>query len=760
MGCRSCSIHGWAIEVFWSEGRLIIALWRRNIYAAASGVPYDLLRGQPECPPSEVFCLNLSPLRLDETQDPVNLRTQRIPPTTLSLEAEANLEVRAVATTWYEMPSSTGLAVLKLIKEECSRVLKIRGSSRQESWTAPKALLSKSSLLLLLLLLGTRPIGTHFNGEDQESAFPCISTREQDHEAMPFKEGLSTLLCAFYDLQEMGKVNKLYKADLQLSLRSFPICVVEDKIKNLVGENSVYKLVSSFLNLPIIDYYGYNCKDLMFFSGIPSVGEISKVLLKKTLRGTFDREFSKRFPGIAFFRFHYEVYIFTTENEKVIFDDKALYKLLGELCMLGKIVSIGPGDEPLPSSSNKLLFVDSDSKVEKQKERGWKAGLRSAKERLNGWHRSQRLRIDEEGACDVKKERDRTGIACLASSGSSLARTAGTEEKDRARSRVQRCVAKTHQRKVLSGTVTERRGAMLDPAKSNIKGLRRGQTKQLTQKEVAFDDIGHLCSELLLLQSFCSRILMKLRGNWHDYGALRPNFHLPNLSPSNSNPIIGKWKTTESINMTIPAMALGYIIWLGKQLRCGETLPNLKVQRIKLLFSSSNTADGFLGDYRLTKALSNSSVILPSGLWGVYSTHPHCSSKCATPYEDLLPFCPLSVHAVLKAEEERCSSRSFPVHSLYISDTEGRTRWEGSYPSLYPADHSAGILHSRLRLTAARGCSCRYVSLSGSLAPPVIFFYDMLLSSPYSICHLVISASLRVRKKKGRTSFSDPAIAL
>ena len=115
---------------------------------------------------------------------------------------------------------------------------------------------------------------------------------------------------------------------------------------------------------------------------------------------------------------------------------------------------------------------------------------------------------------------------------------------------------------------------------------------------------------------------------------------------------------------------------------------------------------------------------------------------------------------MLRHRIDHPSSRSFPVHSLYISDTEGRTRWEGSYPSLYPADHSAGILHSRLRLTAARGCSCRYVSLSGSLAPPVIFFYDMLLSSPYSICHLVISASLRVRKKKGRTSFSDPAIAL
>ncbi|KAM3311076.1 hypothetical protein ACQJBY_031627 [Aegilops geniculata] len=75
---------------------------------------------------------------------------------------------------------------------------------------------------------------------------------------------------------------------------------------------------------------------------------------------------------------------------------------------------------------------------------------------------------------------------------------------------------------------------------------------------------------------------------------------------------------------------------------------------------------------------------------------------------------------------DRFSSPSFPVHSLCISDTQGRTRWEESCPSLCPVDHSAGILHSRLRLTAARECSCRYVSLSGSLAPPLISFYDML----------------------------------
>ncbi|KAF1899600.1 hypothetical protein Lal_00019728, partial [Lupinus albus] len=125
-------------------------------------------------------------------------------------------------------------------------------------------------------------------------------------------------------------------------------------------------------------------------------------------------------------------------------------------------------------------------------------------------------------------------------------------------------------------------------------------------------------------------------------------------------------------------------------------------------------------------------------------------SKCSSPVPPNAPIsrqrsyeCAVMLR-MLRHRIDRPSSRSFLVHSLYISDTQGRTRWEGSSPSLCPADHSAGILHSRLLLTAAQGWSCRYVSLSRSLAPPVISFYDMLLSSPSSICNLVISASLRV----------------
>ena len=49
-----------------------------------------------------------------------------------------------------------------------------------------------------------------------------------------------------------------------------------------------------------------------------------------------------------------------------------------------------------------------------------------------------------------------------------------------------------------------------------------------------------------------------------------------------------------------------------------------------------------------------SSLIFPAqgSLLEPFPSLPHCSRLCATPYEDLLPFCPLSVHTVLKAEEE------------------------------------------------------------------------------------------------------------
>lgn len=172
---------------------------------------------------------------------------------------------------------------------------------------------------------------------------------------------LEDLVHTLYDsLKQIGKANRIYKIDLDASKSTIPLHVVEEKIQSLVEDSSVNKLIGSFFHLPIIERNGK--KGQMSSCGIPAVGEISKVLFHITLLYTLDREFAIRFPGIQFCRFHNEAYIFTKEN--VLLDEKEVHELLEELFMLGKIESIGPGDKPLPCYSNKLIYLDSDSKVE------------------------------------------------------------------------------------------------------------------------------------------------------------------------------------------------------------------------------------------------------------------------------------------------------------------------------------------------------------------------------------------------------------
>jgi hypothetical protein len=183
------------------------------------------------------------------------------------------------------------------------------------------------------------------------------------HGSLP-KDGyrIENLDDSFYNsIKQMGKVDRMYKLDLTASLNIIPISHILDKVKPFVGEGSVYNLISSLLNLPIIDDDGNH----ITFGGIPPVGEITRVLFNIVLMDIFDREFAKRFPGIVFYRFINEVYISTRGNDEVIFDDKAGYALLEELSLAGNIVSIGRGDYPLPCFFyKKMIFLDSDSEVQ------------------------------------------------------------------------------------------------------------------------------------------------------------------------------------------------------------------------------------------------------------------------------------------------------------------------------------------------------------------------------------------------------------
>lgn len=175
---------------------------------------------------------------------------------------------------------------------------------------------------------------------------------------------LDHLVDSFYEsLQQMGKVDRLYRVELHTSLSNIPISLILDKVKPLVGDGSVvYKLISSFLKLPIIDDDGNHRSD-MSYGGIPPGGEIARVLFNIALMDIFDREFAKRFPGIAFSRFINEIYISTRGNDDVIFNEKAGYALLEELSLAGQIESIGPSvDDGLPCLYRKMMvFLDLDS---------------------------------------------------------------------------------------------------------------------------------------------------------------------------------------------------------------------------------------------------------------------------------------------------------------------------------------------------------------------------------------------------------------
>lgn len=176
---------------------------------------------------------------------------------------------------------------------------------------------------------------------------------------------LDDLVASFHSsLQLIGKAQKIYKIDLELSKKFLPIHVFDEKIQSIVGDYFLYRLISSFLHNPIFDDYGFNRRGLPGIGGIPLVGEITKVLFHLFLKDTLDREFAICFPGIPYYRFHNEVYVSIIGNDKVLFDEKAVLNLLYELSLLGKINSIGPGDEPLLCCFEKWLFVDSDSNVQ------------------------------------------------------------------------------------------------------------------------------------------------------------------------------------------------------------------------------------------------------------------------------------------------------------------------------------------------------------------------------------------------------------
>lgn len=161
----------------------------------------------------------------------------------------------------------------------------------------------------------------------------------------------------FYSgIKKMGKVTRLYRINMDVSLQVIDDSQVLNVVKSFVGADSVcYKLVSSFLNLDTLDEDGKK----VHFNSMPVVGEITRILFNLAFL-EFDQQLCRMYPGIVFERFMGLVFIASTDD--IIIDEYQLYDMILDLGLTCELDFIGPGDEPL-ECRHRMVALDNNGKV-------------------------------------------------------------------------------------------------------------------------------------------------------------------------------------------------------------------------------------------------------------------------------------------------------------------------------------------------------------------------------------------------------------
>ena len=170
--------------------------------------------------------------------------------------------------------------------------------------------------------------------------------------------GLRVIMKDFYGtVCAIGNVFRLYKVDLTNSIRIINRDSLLCKLSHIVKDGDIMELVSKFMYLPILDESGIDLTAQTEF-GIPPSGYLSEVLLNFALT-EFDKEFMRVFPELDYNRYVHEVVVSlpntctssskqgnTLECEDLL--ELQVEYLLEQLHLAGKIISIKPGDAPVP----------------------------------------------------------------------------------------------------------------------------------------------------------------------------------------------------------------------------------------------------------------------------------------------------------------------------------------------------------------------------------------------------------------------------
>lgn len=176
--------------------------------------------------------------------------------------------------------------------------------------------------------------------------------------------GLKTRVKDYYGIVcARGNVLRVYKLDLTKSLMTINRESLLCKLSHIVMDGDIMELVRKFLYLPIKNESGLKFNNI----NIPSSVLITEVLLNFALI-EFDKEFQRVFPQLYYNRYIHEVFVYfpTSESKQGmtlgIFEQKVL-SLFDQLHLAGEIISIGPGDAPVPCYGG-LVCVSQDGKIQ------------------------------------------------------------------------------------------------------------------------------------------------------------------------------------------------------------------------------------------------------------------------------------------------------------------------------------------------------------------------------------------------------------
>lgn len=175
-----------------------------------------------------------------------------------------------------------------------------------------------------------------------------------------YKRDSNSIIC------DRDYVSRLYRLDLSpsLTLNTLNKESLLSRLSELIIDGDIMELLRKFMNLPILDSGGrdntekWNCQ-------IPPSGFITDILLTFALI-EFDEEFQRVFPQSEYSRYVHEVLVsFPTFGGKdgILFEQE-IYSLFDKHNLCGKMISIGPGDPPLPCHTGEVsISLDGDIHV-------------------------------------------------------------------------------------------------------------------------------------------------------------------------------------------------------------------------------------------------------------------------------------------------------------------------------------------------------------------------------------------------------------